>query len=615
MVVILSVLAMYALGEGRRRVIDSVGMDSIHVADFIASALDRTTYLKHHELLIQARDSIVQDLLDDSNSEYGGLADPYGYVDSIQDDWEEVPQTELSPLMEEILSNNASLIISDLREHYIYVHGLDIYAWVAVTNRYGAVVAMSDRVQSFSYYGESWWQETALEGSHFGDIETDIQSGKTGLRAAVSLTNEMGELKGVVFAFVNFVAIANEAVYLGEVYETTELRVVTSDGRLAFSGGAFDMLADVSTKGFFTMADDYSGYFIVMENDHEKLFSYTHTTGYFQYDGNNLTVLVAVRTAEVLSTVEELNDSVMTAFVLVIGVSVAIALVFTSSISSRVGVLAMAADEFSKGNLKRKVEVGGTDEVAKLAIALNDMATELDDLYEGLEARVEERTKELEQATKKLRLLGSITRHDGLNQVSVIAAWISILEETVKDDKGREILGRMKEAASSLERYLTFTGTYEQIGVERPTWIELDLALSTGLFGLDIRGAELTRPKAGFEVFADPMLPRVLRNLVENSFRHGGQVTRVSLETLEGPDGLTITYRDDGKGVPDDMKEAIFERPVRSGRKSFGLYLSREILSITGITIREVGTHGKGATFEIMVPKGRYRRHDIMKDG
>ncbi len=614
-VVILSALAFYALGEGRSRVIDAVGEDSVHIADFIASALDRTTYLKYHELLIQGRDTVIHDLLDDSNSEYGALSDPYDYIDSVEDEWETVPQAALSPLMEEILANEASLLLSELREHYIYEHGLDIYAWIALTNRYGAVVAMSDRTESFSQYGESWWQETVTDGGHFGDIVTDAASETTGLLVAISLTDDIGGLNGVMFAFVNIVAIASEAVFLGQVYQTTELRVVTSEGRIVYSGGAFLMLEDLSDRDFVTMATDTSGYFIVDENDHEKLFSYTHTVGYFMYDGNNLTVFLAVRTAEVLSTVQELNDRVATAFVLLIGASAAVALVFTSSISSRIGVLARAADDFSKGNLKRKVEVNGSDEVATLATTLNDMAAELDDLYEGLEARVEERTKELAQATMKLRLLGSITRHDGLNQVAVIAAWVSVLEETVTDEKGREILGRMKEAASALEKYLTFTGTYEQIGVERPTWIDLDSAITTGLFGLDMKGAELVRKVAGMHIFADPMLPRVLRNLAENSLRHGGKVSRISFEAAEGPEGLTVTYSDDGQGIPEDMKQAIFERPVKSGRRSFGLYLSREILSITGITITEVGTPGKGAVFEIKVPKGRYRQTPPRPDG
>jgi signal transduction histidine kinase len=52
--------------------------------------------------------------------------------------------------------------------------------------------------------------------------------------------------------------------------------------------------------------------------------------------------------------------------------------------------------------------------------------------------------------------------------------------------------------------------------------------------------------------------------------------------------------------------ERIFERGYGKNT-GLGLFLSREILAITGITITENGVPGKGARFEITVPKGAYR--------
>ena len=60
-------------------------------------------------------------------------------------------------------------------------------------------------------------------------------------------------------------------------------------------------------------------------------------------------------------------------------------------------------------------------------------------------------------------------------------------------------------------------------------------------------------------------------------------------------------------GIPLDQKQKIFEKGY--GRHTgFGLFLAREILAITGISIHETGVHMKGARFEIAVPKGGYRR-------
>lgn len=70
-------------------------------------------------------------------------------------------------------------------------------------------------------------------------------------------------------------------------------------------------------------------------------------------------------------------------------------------------------------------------------------------------------------------------------------------------------------------------------------------------------------------------------------------------------DGV-ITCEDNGSGVPVDEKDRIFEKGF--GRNTgFGLFISREVLGITGITIRETGEPGKGARFEIVVPKGAWR--------
>jgi signal transduction histidine kinase len=110
----------------------------------------------------------------------------------------------------------------------------------------------------------------------------------------------------------------------------------------------------------------------------------------------------------------------------------------------------------------------------------------------------------------------------------------------------------------------------------------------------------------GLEIYADPLLEKVFFALVENVVLHGEGATQISLEHHETDDGLILVFEDDGSGIPVHMKEKIFERRVRD-KPGMGLFLAREILSITGITIRETGESMKGARFEMLVPKGAYR--------
>jgi signal transduction histidine kinase len=98
----------------------------------------------------------------------------------------------------------------------------------------------------------------------------------------------------------------------------------------------------------------------------------------------------------------------------------------------------------------------------------------------------------------------------------------------------------------------------------------------------------------------------VFYTLLENALRHGETVTTIEFSCSVLPEGLVVTYQDDGAGVQGEHKEAIFQRKYFR-HTGFGLFLSRTILGITGMTIRETGTYGKGARFEILVPVGAYR--------
>jgi len=102
------------------------------------------------------------------------------------------------------------------------------------------------------------------------------------------------------------------------------------------------------------------------------------------------------------------------------------------------------------------------------------------------------------------------------------------------------------------------------------------------------------------------MLPKVFFNLLDNTVKHGGQVTRIRVSQEQRQNAVVIIWEDDGTGIPAGQKERIFERGVGKNT-GLGLFLIREILAITGITIRETGEPGKGARFEVLVPAGAYR--------
>lgn len=103
------------------------------------------------------------------------------------------------------------------------------------------------------------------------------------------------------------------------------------------------------------------------------------------------------------------------------------------------------------------------------------------------------------------------------------------------------------------------------------------------------------------------MLEKVFFDLLDNSLRHGGHVTDIRVFAYESDTHLIVVWEDNGTGIPENEKEQIFERGFGKNT-GLGMFLVREILLLTDITIRERGVYGQGARFELMVPGGAFRR-------
>jgi signal transduction histidine kinase len=110
----------------------------------------------------------------------------------------------------------------------------------------------------------------------------------------------------------------------------------------------------------------------------------------------------------------------------------------------------------------------------------------------------------------------------------------------------------------------------------------------------------------GLEIYCAPLIERVFINFLENARDHGTTVTRVKISFRSEQDIGILIVEDDGIGVQQDKKEVIFSQGYGTKTK-FGLYHSREILGMTGITIKETGQEGRCGRFELKIPKEGYR--------
>ena len=212
----------------------------------------------------------------------------------------------------------------------------------------------------------------------------------------------------------------------------------------------------------------------------------------------------------------------------------------------------------------------------------------------------------LTQANRKLNLMNNITRHDILNQLTALIGFLEISRHDTADPALLKYIHKEEQAANAIRSQILFTRDYQDVGIHSPKWQDIAETVSLAIATLDLHKVQIDLDLHKVQVFADPLLEKVFYNLVENSLRHGEKVTKISLRTEETADGIYLIIEDNGAGVPADAKEKIFCREYFKNT-GFGLFLTREILAITGLSIAETGTPGTGARFVIHAPKGTFR--------
>jgi K+-sensing histidine kinase KdpD len=211
-------------------------------------------------------------------------------------------------------------------------------------------------------------------------------------------------------------------------------------------------------------------------------------------------------------------------------------------------------------------------------------------------------------ANKKLALLSGITRHDIKNQLAVLVGYIDLSRYSLNNPaKIEEIIEKEMNIARQINKQIDFTKDYEDMGASAPVWNNLHRIIGRASSGLSSGDIRVREHDTNVEIYADPLVEKVFFNLIDNTLRHGGdKVSKIDISAKESENGMNILYKDDGEGISPDFRNNLFTRGY--GRNTgLGLFLSKEILSITGIGIQETGDSNSGVCFEILVPPGGYR--------
>jgi PAS domain S-box-containing protein len=219
----------------------------------------------------------------------------------------------------------------------------------------------------------------------------------------------------------------------------------------------------------------------------------------------------------------------------------------------------------------------------------------------------------VKMANDKLSLLSRISTDHLYGEINEIIGTVDKMAAKQLDRDIINFITQVRTQAVNLARRVLLTESYKDLGTSPPVWMSVQHILESANHLFSGSDVSFRFWAERLEIYADPLLEEVLLHIVENSLRHGGTVNNIVVTYQVAGKGLDLLLSDDGIGIPPEKKETIFEYDA-GGHSGIGLFICRQILGVTGISITEEGKKGEGACFVIHVPDDYYRIEGTEED-
>jgi len=260
---------------------------------------------------------------------------------------------------------------------------------------------------------------------------------------------------------------------------------------------------------------------------------------------------------------------------------------------------------------------------------------EIAQLNKTLEARVDERTRELRDTqaqlvqSEKMRSLGQLVAgvaHELNNPIGFVHANLQLLEEYVErltradGDPARrartreaieKLLARSQEGAGRVKQIVQDLRTFSRTDQAELTQVSLNDAIARTLTLIEPRTKNGIVVERDFAELPDVrcyagQLNQVFMNLLMNACDALDGRGKITVRTRPMPGGVQLEFQDDGPGMSAEVRGRIFEpffttKPVGKGT-GLGLSISHGIVERHGGSMTVDSAPGEGARFTIRLP-------------
>jgi two-component system sensor histidine kinase BaeS len=277
------------------------------------------------------------------------------------------------------------------------------------------------------------------------------------------------------------------------------------------------------------------------------------------------------------------------------GFAIMVSILFSKKMTDPIKGLTKAAVDLGEGDLKRRVEISGGDEIGRLAGAFNRMAQALE-THESLRRRLTANVAhELRTPLGAMRgeLEAMIDGYIPAERDNLYSLYAEIGRLRKLLD-GIEELSRAEASSLNLDRQSFELGPFLRSITDRLAASSEDRGIS-----LELHCDE------GLVIRADPdRLSQIAINLVSNAIKACGPGGRVVIAAARQENGVRISITDNGSGIKEEDLPLIFERfhKLSGNGLGIGLTIVKELVEAHGGKVTASSEYGKGSEFTVFIP-------------
>ncbi len=199
--------------------------------------------------------------------------------------------------------------------------------------------------------------------------------------------------------------------------------------------------------------------------------------------------------------------------------------------------------------------------------------------------------KQLKESYEKANLYLDIMAHDIKNATTVSIMYSDMLREMVEGE-AKDYAEKLMESIRRTIDITDHVSTIRRLHEEKPLLVPMDLN-SIIQHEIEHHPETTIQYSAGsYMVMADDLVTEIFANLIGNSIKHGGNGVEIMISAEARNRSVEVSVEDTGPGIPDDLKEVIFDRFQRGGTnrtgRGLGLYIVKMLVDRYGGTLQVI---------------------------